>query len=88
MRIIEQTSERLKTRHHPMTTWLVGIFCNGIALYTFFQMLVFEPISTVLTCTRQSAQVDCQLQQKTIVGIQRQQNLQAVQSVNESEHSA
>lgn len=81
MRIIEQTSERLKTRHYPINSWVVGGFCLCVALHTLVRSLVWEPTSTVLNCTRQTTSVTCQLQQQTFIGIQQEQTLEAVRSV-------
>lgn len=82
MRITEQTHDRLETCHWPINAWLVGGFCNCIALYSLMQLLIWEPTLTRLICTRQTAQVSCQLQQKTWVGVQHQQTLTDVRSVD------
>jgi hypothetical protein len=81
MRIIEQTPDRLKTCHYPINSWLISGFCACVVLYTLIRLLVWEPTSTVLNCTRQTDQVTCQLNQKTWVGVQHQQTLENVRSV-------
>jgi hypothetical protein len=81
MRIIEQTPARLKTCHYPIASWLIGGFSNCVALYTLIQLLVWSPTATSLNCTKQTAQVTCQLQQKTLIGVQHQQTLEDVRSV-------
>ncbi len=81
MRIIEQTSERLKTRYYPINSWVVGGCCLCVTLHTLVRSLVWEPTSTVLNCTRQTTSVTCQLQQQTFIGIQQEQTLEAVRSV-------
>jgi hypothetical protein len=81
MRIVEQTQDRLKTCHWPIGAWLIGGFCICVALYVLIQLLVWEPTLTVLSCTRQTIQIACQLQQQTWIGVQHQQMLEDVRSV-------
>lgn len=81
MRIIEQTPDRLKTCSYPINSWLIGGFCNCVALSVLIRLLVWEPTLTVLHCTRQTTQINFQLQQKTWIGVQHQQTLEDVRSV-------
>lgn len=68
MKVLENTSLRLKLEHRPWLAWLSGTIHLLISLWVFIWMIGVWPSSAVLRCDRpNSTQITCNLTQYALL---------------------
>lgn len=69
MKVLEQTSNRLKLQHVPLMRWVGGGLGVALSLGGFVYLIGFKPVSASLNCRYISnVQASCELRQFTWVG--------------------
>lgn len=69
MKVLEQTSNRLKLQHVPLMRWISGGLCIALSLGGLVYLIGFKPVSASLDCRYISnVQASCELRQFTWVG--------------------